>query len=49
MRAAFLQEDRISTGVFVTPPREIRVPGKVWKLKKAVYGLKEAPKKDICG
>ena len=44
VKAAFLQGDRISRDVFVTPPREFRVPGKVWKLKKAVYGLKEAPR-----
>ena len=39
---AFLQGVPIEREVFVTPPKERRVPGTIWKLKKTVYGLADA-------
>ena len=40
--SAFLQGTPIEREVFILPPRERRVPGMIWKLKKPVYGLKDA-------
>ena len=28
--------------MFVTPPKERRIPGTIWKLKKTAYGLADA-------
>ena len=39
---AFLQGVPIEREVFVNPPKERRVPGTIWKLKKMVYGLADA-------
>ena len=40
---AFLQTDEISREVLVIPPKEAKVSfGKVWKLKRAAYGLIDA-------
>jgi hypothetical protein len=41
-RSAFLQGAPIDREVFVLPPKERRVPGTLWQLKKPVYGLKDA-------
>jgi hypothetical protein len=40
--AAFLQGREMDREVYVQPPPEIAMPGTVWKLKKGLYGLKEA-------
>jgi hypothetical protein len=40
--AAFLQGREMDREVYVQPPPEIATPGTVWKLKKGLYGLKEA-------
>ena len=40
--AAFLQSGQIERDIFVKPPCERRVPGMIWKLKKTVYGVKDA-------
>jgi hypothetical protein len=40
--AAFLQGREIERDVYIRPPPEYRKPGIVWKLKKGLYGLKEA-------
>jgi putative retroelement pol polyprotein len=40
---AFLN-DKLKEDVFFRPPVSIRNEGKVWKLKKALYGRKQAPK-----
>ena len=41
VKAAYLQGDEISRDVFLIPPREY-YEGKLWKLKKTVYGLCDA-------
>ena len=43
--AAFLQGDQMDRDVFVRPPREADMPGKLWKLNKCLYGLKDASRK----
>ena len=40
--AAFLQTKVLDRDVFVLPPKERRIPGVLWKLKKPVYGLDDA-------
>ena len=42
VRSAFLQALPLDRDVFVMPPREKRIPGIVWKLKKPCYGLADA-------
>ena len=39
---AFLQSVPIEREVYVQPPKERRVPGTLWKLKKTAYGLADA-------
>ena len=40
---AFLQSSQIQRDVYIKPPKEAQVPnGKVWKLKRTVYGLADA-------
>ena len=41
VKAAFLQGDPIKRDVFIEPPKEF-FTGKLWKLKKTVYGLCDA-------
>ena len=41
VKAAFLQGERIKRDVWLKPPREF-YNGKIWKLKKTVYGLNDA-------
>ena len=40
--SSFLQSKPIERDVFVQPPKERRVPGQIWKLKKTVNGLADA-------
>ena len=40
--AAFLQSGQIERDIFVRPPPERKVPGMIWKLKRTVYGVKDA-------
>ena len=40
--AAFLQTNDLERDVFVLPPRERRIPGVLWKLRKPIYGLDDA-------
>ena len=42
--SAFLQGEAISRNVFIRPPKEFREEGCVWKLKKPLYGLNDAPR-----
>ena len=43
-KTAFLQGNEIDREVHLKPPSEFRVKGKVWKLRKTVYGLADAPR-----
>ena len=40
--AAFLQGCDLEREVYMRPPKEFEKPGKIWKLKKPVYGLADA-------
>lgn len=42
IKAAFLQGNNITRDVFLKPPKEASDNNKLWKLKKAVYGLNDA-------
>lgn len=42
IKAAFLQGQPMERTVYLKPPANMRTPGKLWKLKKAVYGLGDA-------
>ena len=43
VKTAYLQVDEIQRGVYLKPPKEGNWSG-LWKLKKIVYGLKDAAK-----
>ena len=42
IKSAFLQGSDLEREVFVKPPREANLKGKLWKLRKCLYGLKDA-------
>ena len=42
IKSAFLQGDKLNRKVFVKPPREANLTNKLWRLKKCLYGLKDA-------
>ena len=42
IKSAFLQGDKLTRKVFVKPPREANLTNKLWRLKKCLYGLKDA-------
>ena len=42
IKAAFLQGKAIDRQVFLKPPTEAAAAGKLWRLKKVVYGLSDA-------
>ena len=42
IKAAFLQGKQIDRELYLRPPKEAKAPGKLWLLKKAVYGLSDA-------
>lgn len=42
VKSAFLQSKEIERDVFIQPPKDQRKPGKIWKLKKSLYGLGDA-------
>ena len=46
IKTAFLQGKPLEREVYLRPPKEYYggKPGKLWKMKKAVYGLGDAPK-----
>lgn len=43
--AAFLQSEELDRIIFVEPPHDIKLPGKIWRLNKPVYGLDDASRK----
>src|SRR5215469_16753965 len=42
VKTAYLQGEKLKREVWVIPPKEAKKEGMVWKLKKGVYGLKDA-------
>ena len=42
--AAFLQGNKLERPVFIQPPPELRKGGTIWKLKRCLYGLNDAPR-----
>ena len=42
IKSAFLQGSKLEREVYVKPPRESGMKGKLWKLEKCLYGLKDA-------
>ena len=51
VKTAYLQGDRIERDVYVKPPAEAKCKG-LWKLKKTIYGLKDAARAwyaRVCG
>jgi transposase InsO family protein len=42
IKSAFLQGDKLTRKVFVKPPKESNLKNKLWRLKKCLYGLKDA-------
>ena len=45
IRAAFLQAKQLDREVFLKGPKDIKREGIIWKLKKPLYGLKDASRK----
>ena len=42
IKSAFLQGSKLDRLVYVKPPREADMKGKLWRLEKCLYGLKDA-------
>ena len=42
IKSAFLQGQDLSRDIYLLPPKEAKSDGCLWKLKKGLYGLKEA-------
>lgn len=42
VKSAFLHSKNIGRVIYIKPPKEVRKKGKLWLLKKPVYGLKDA-------
>ena len=45
IRAAFLQAKILDREVYLEPPKDVKKEGKIWKLKKPLYGLNDASRK----
>ena len=45
IRAAFLQVKCLDKEVYLEPPRDVKKEGKLWMLKKPLYGLNDASRK----
>ena len=45
IRAAFLQAKCLDREVYMEPPKDVKKEGKIWKLKKPLYGLNDASRK----
>ena len=43
--SAFLQGEVLDRDIFVRPPKEANMPGKLWYMKKAAYGLYDASRR----
>ena len=44
IKAAFLQGDQMERDVFLRPPVDVCPENEVWKLKRCIYGLNDAPR-----
>lgn len=42
IKSAFLQGQELTRDVFIKPPKEASVDGKLWRLKRCLYGLNDA-------
>ena len=42
IKSAFLQGSKLEREVYVKPPKEANMTGKLWKLNKCLYGLRDA-------
>ena len=42
VKSAFLQGSELDRDIFVRPPKEVRVPGMLWKMVKRAYGFVDA-------
>ena len=42
--SAFLQGDEIQREIYIRPPRDVSDKKTVWKLRKCIYGLTDAPR-----
>ena len=42
IKSAFLQGKELERDVYIRPPKEARIDGRVWKLRKCLYGLGDA-------
>ena len=42
--SAFLQGNPLQRTVYVKPPTDLRADGKLWRLKRCLYGLSDAPR-----
>ena len=45
IKAAFLQGQPLTREVYLKPPREAKMKGKLWRLRQCVYGLNDASRK----
>ena len=45
IRVAFLQAKCLDREVYMEPPKDVKKEGKIWKMKKPLYGLKDASRK----
>lgn len=45
IRAAFLQANKLDREIYMTPPKDVKKEGMIWKLKKPLYGLNDASHK----
>ena len=44
IKAAFLQRDELERDLFIHPIKELSELGKIWKIKRCIYGLCDAPR-----
>ena len=45
VKSAFLQGQELDREVFVEPPVEAKASGKIWRMLKPLYGLRDAPRR----
>ena len=45
VKCAFLQGEELDRDVYLRPPKERRIDGMIWKMRKPAYGLRDASRK----